>query len=151
MISGTINHAAAEYSRTQGGSMTRQRATILEIIRKQPVHYTAEEIYEIAKTRHPGMSFATVYNNLHALERDEMIRRITAEDGSSRYDRSFAPHGHLYCSVCRCITDFEIPDFSGSLTDIVGKEIDSYELKVRYVCPACAESKKETRTPAEAE
>ena len=130
--------------------MTRQRATILEIIRSRPVHYTAEEIYEIAKTRHPGMSFATVYNNLHALERDEMIRRITAEDGSSRYDRSFTPHGHLYCRECRRIQDFDVPDFREALKEIVGKEIDSFELKVRYVCPQCA-AQNMSETPAAAE
>ena len=131
--------------------MTRQRATILEIIRSRPMHYTAEEIYGFAKARLPGMSFATVYNNLHALERDGMIRRITAEDGSSRYDRSFAPHGHLYCKVCRCIVDFEVPAFSETLRGIVGKDIESFELKVRYVCPECTAREKSCETLAAAE
>ena len=34
-----------------GGEMTKQRATILEIVRSDKCHYTAEEIYERAKGR----------------------------------------------------------------------------------------------------
>lgn len=119
--------------------MTRQRATILEIIHSVRKHYTAEEIYILAKERMRGMSRATVYNNLHALERDRMIRRITAEDGSDRYDRAYKPHGHLFCSVCHEILDFEIPQLDAALRDAAGTDIDSYELKVRYTCPACLE------------
>ena len=118
--------------------MTRQRMAILEIIHSVKKHYTAEEIYILAKERIPGMSRATVYNNLHALERDHMIRRITAEDGSDRYDRAFKPHGHLFCSVCHEILDFTIPNLDEALADAAGTEIDSYELKVRYTCPKCS-------------
>lgn len=117
--------------------MTRQRATILEIIRSAPHHRTADELFALAKQRLPGISLATVYNNLHALERDEMIRRITAEDGSDIYDPIRAPHGHLFCTVCHSITNFELPTFLQTLEKAAGSDIESYELKVRYVCPKC--------------
>ena len=48
--------------------MTSKRAAILQILRESEGHLTAEEIFARAKTRFPGMAFATVYNNLHALE-----------------------------------------------------------------------------------
>ena len=117
--------------------MTKQRATILEVIREEKCHYTAEQIFTKAKEKMPGISRATVYNNLHALERDRLIRRITAEDASDRYDSSFIPHGHLYCSECGEITDFDIPSFTKTLERLAGGEIDSYELKVRYICEEC--------------
>ena len=122
--------------------MTKQRALIFEILRSDKCHHTAEEIFERAKEILPDISRATVYNNLHALERDHLIRRITGEDSSDRYDSSFIPHGHLYCTECRRILDFNVPDFAETLTGIIGGEIDSYELKVRYVCPECSELKK---------
>lgn len=117
--------------------MTRQRATILDVIRAQKRHYTAEEVFELARERLPGISRATVYNNLHALERERLIRRITGEDASDRYDSSYIPHGHLFCTECGEITDFEIPVFTETLERLAGGEIDSYELKVRYVCESC--------------
>ncbi|MBQ2877235.1 MAG: transcriptional repressor [Clostridia bacterium] len=121
--------------------MTKQREAVLRVVRSEKCHYTAEEIFERAKEILPEISRATVYNNLHALERDKLIRRITGEDASDRYDSAFIPHGHLYCTECHSISDFNVPDFALTLSGIIGGEIDSYELKVRYICPACSESR----------
>lgn len=117
--------------------MTKQRRAVLEVIRREKRHYTAEEIFALARLILPTISRATVYNNLHALERDGEIRRITGECGTDRYDGSFIPHGHLFCTVCGQILDFEYPDFSKSLSDLISSDILSYELKVRYVCAMC--------------
>ena len=117
--------------------MTKQREAILGVMRRDKSHRTAEEIFAIASELLPGISRATVYNNLKALERDKLIRRITAEDSSDRYDSSYIPHGHLFCTVCGEVNDFEIPDFNSILMDFTDGSMDSYELKVRYVCPKC--------------
>ena len=53
-----------------GGKMTKQREAILNVICSDKCHHTAEEIFELAKLRLPGISRATVYNNLHALIRN---------------------------------------------------------------------------------
>ena len=119
--------------------MTRQRAVILEILRSDKEHHTAEEIFELAKKRLPTISRATVYNNLHALESECIIRRISAEDGADRYDNSFVPHGHLFCTRCKRVFDFTIPDFDKTLCDIIGCNAESYELKIRGVCSDCRE------------
>lgn len=118
--------------------MTRQRAAILEVIREDRCrHYTAEEIFELAKQKLPTISRATVYNNLHSLEQEQIIRRLTAEDGSARYDSSFIPHGHLYCSACGQISDFTIPGFAEVLGERAECIVDSYELKIRGICKEC--------------
>lgn len=118
--------------------MTRQRAAILEVIRSDRCrHYTAEEIFELAKQKLPTISRATVYNNLHSLEDEEVIRRLTGEGGSARYDSSFTPHGHLFCSACGQIFDFTIPDFNATLGVSADCIVDSYELKIRGVCKSC--------------
>ena len=117
--------------------MTRQRAVILEILRSDKKHHTADEILTLAKEKLPGISRATVYNNLKALEEEQIIRRITAEGTKDRYDNAYLPHGHLFCSVCQTVTDFFIKDFTEELEEIAGDSIDSYELKVRYICPEC--------------
>ncbi|MBR2465437.1 MAG: transcriptional repressor [Clostridia bacterium] len=117
--------------------MTRQRAVILEVLRSDMCHHTAEEIFELAKAKLPTISRATVYNNLKALESERLIRRITAEGTKDRYDNAFVPHGHLFCTMCSEVTDFQIPNFKEKLEGIAGDAIDSYELKVRYVCPRC--------------
>ncbi len=102
-------------------------------------HHTAEEIFSLAKERMPTISRATVYNNLKALEEEQIIRRINGEDGSARYDKSYIPHGHLFCTGCRQIYDFDIPNFSSTLNQYSEAVVDSYELKVRGICHSCME------------
>ena len=117
--------------------MTKQRAIILEVLRSDKCHHTAEEIFELAKKKLPGISKATVYNNLHALESEEIIRKISGDGGSDRYDNSFIPHGHLICTVCGGVFDIEIPGFTEALSDCINSRVESYELKVRGCCTVC--------------
>ena len=117
--------------------MTRQRAAILEVICSDKCHHTADEIFALAKEKLPGISLATVYNTLKYLEENRLIRRITAEGTKDRYDSSYIPHGHRFCSDCLEVRDFTLPEFDQMLTELIGGQIESYELKVRYICPVC--------------
>lgn len=119
--------------------MTRQRAVVLEVIRSDMCHHTAEEIFELAKKRMPTISRATVYNNLHALEEEKIIRRISGDGAADRYDNAFTPHGHIICRECGRVWDFAIDDFARILSETIGQEIDSYELKARVICNECNE------------
>ena len=117
--------------------MTKQRAVILEVIRSDMCHHTAEEIFNLAKERLPGISRATVYNNLKVLEAEKFIRRITGDGLSDRYDNSYIPHGHMICEDCGQVRDFDLSGFDKQLSDAIGSDFSSYELKVRYVCDEC--------------
>ena len=117
--------------------MTRQRAAILQVLRSDKCHHTAEEIFELAKQILPTISRATVYNNLKALEDEQLIRRIVTEEGSARYDSSYIPHGHLFCSECGRIFDFTIPEFNKAIEGAADCVVDSYELRIRGICSAC--------------
>ena len=100
-------------------------------------HHTADEIFTLAKQRLPGISRATVYNNLKVLEAEKLIRRITGDSLSDRYDNSYVPHGHMICEDCGGVEDFNLMNFDKMLSDAIGSEFNSYELKVRYLCDAC--------------
>ncbi len=117
--------------------MTKQRAIILEILRSDKCHHTAEEIFELARVKLPTISRATVYNNLHSLEEERFIRRISGDGGPDRYDNFFVPHGHLVCTVCSRVFDVDIPGIDELLCDSIGASVESYELKVRGRCSAC--------------
>ena len=117
--------------------MTKQRAVILEILHADKCHHTAEEIFELAKARLEKISRATVYNNLHALEEEGVIRRISGEGGPDRYDNSNVPHGHLFCEACGGVFDITLPQLLDELSQSVGVPVLSYELKVRGICQKC--------------
>ncbi len=120
--------------------MTKQRALLLSIFRSDACHgqhKTADEIFLLAKEKMPGISRATVYNNLRSMEDEGIIRRISAEGGADMYDSSFELHGHLFCTVCHKIKDIMAPSLLSEFKKLSGVDIDSYELKLRYVCENC--------------
>ena len=117
--------------------MTRQRQAVLSVVSRKGYHYTAEEVFFEAKQILPEISRATVYNSLHVFEKEKLIRRITAEDSKDRYDSSYIPHGHLFCTRCGAVSDFEIPNFAEKLNEILKTQLESYELKVRHICDKC--------------
>ena len=92
--------------------MTKQKKLMLDIFNSDfccGKHRTAEELLDRAKELMPGISRATVYNNLHALESEGVIRKITAEGGADFYDSSNLLHGHLVCKRCGMVNDVELP------------------------------------------
>lgn len=120
--------------------MTKQRAILLEIFRSEEClgrHRRADEILELARQRMPGISRATVYNNLRSMEEEGLIRRITGEDGADMYDAAFNLHGHLICTRCGGVRDVMTPGLLEKLSELCGESLDAYELKMRYVCRDC--------------
>jgi len=100
-------------------------------------HHTADEIFSLAKRVLPRISRATVYNNLKVLEAEKLIRKISGDGLSDRYDNSYIPHGHLLCEACGKVRDFALDGFDKLISDAIGSEFNSYELKVRYRCDDC--------------
>jgi Fe2+ or Zn2+ uptake regulation protein len=120
--------------------MTKQRALLLSIFRSDECmgkHRTADELLELARAKMPGISRATVYNNLRSLEEEGLIRKITGEGGADFYDSSFVLHGHLICTSCHEIRDVNAPKLLDEFKRLCGADVDSYELKLRYVCEKC--------------
>ncbi len=120
--------------------MTKQRALMLSIFRSEACfgqHKTADEILALAREKMPGISRATVYNNLRSMEEEGLIRRISAEGGADMYDSSFNLHGHLFCTVCHSVKDIMTPNLLEEFKKMTNADIDSYELKLRYVCEHC--------------
>ena len=120
--------------------MTKQKELMISIFRSDfcyGKHRTADELLAHAKELMPTISRATVYNNLKELSKEGLIRKISGEDGADVYDSSPVLHGHLICSVCHSIKDVSTPCLFDELQEMVGERIESYELKLRYVCDKC--------------
>lgn len=110
--------------------------TILNIISSSKEHLTAEQIYLIMKEREHKAVLATVYNNLKALVNQGVVMKISVEGFPDRYDIA-SKHDHLLCSVCGRLSDIHLDDLTDSLREQIDVEIESYDLKINYVCPEC--------------
>ena len=122
--------------------MPRYAEEILAKVTELQRHPTAEQVFMEMKKEHPSIAIGTVYKHLNALAEEGLLHRITESGSPDRYDRT-ERHDHLICSRCGRITDVRLPDMQERIREALGQEILSYDLRIRYICPACQEQKKD--------
>ena len=121
---------------------TKQRQTVLRVIREADEHLTANEVFDNARKILPGISFATVYNSLRYLSNEGLIGEVRFGNDATRYDRKLTRHDHALCNNCGKLVDLEL-----SIPDALLKEAaarskfaaKSIELTLRGLCPECSE------------
>lgn len=116
--------------------MTAKRAAILEILRDGG-HLQPDEIFRRVRERYPGIVLATVYNNLHALCEEGLIRHVRTAKGADYYDRTPTPHEHAICTSCGKMLDLELGELSGYLASHTDLPMLSYDFILYTCCPEC--------------
>src|ERR1700720_2570936 len=105
----TSKSKSANKRQSDGPALTRQRQVVLDVVRSGDTHPTAAEVFESARRKMPGISFATVYNSLRFLKQQGLVREVAFGNGASRYDRETERHDHAMCSACGKLVDFDLP------------------------------------------
>ncbi len=116
--------------------MNRYATEILNIIDTADCHLTAEEVYYRMKQDGSKAVLATVYNNLNKLVDMKLIHRLVREGEADVYDK-IVRHDHLICSRCGAIKDIFLHDYVEQFADESHYPVDSYELKLFYICENC--------------
>lgn len=121
---------------------SKQREMVLQAVRDNRVHPTAEFVYTYLKKTLPTISLATVYRNLNMLADHGIILRLNMGDGVDHYDGDTSAHHHLYCTECHRVIDIPANvtvhiDESDALKR--GYEIRSYEVAFCGRCPNCSQ------------
>lgn len=117
--------------------MTKQRELILQILSQSDRHLTADEVFFLAKLKMPSIAMATVYNNLNAMNEADIISRVHMDGGADCFERTTEKHDHLICDCCGKLTNVRFPELQEHLQTALGKEIESYDLTVHWICPDC--------------
>lgn len=104
---------------------SKQRETILKVLRSTRSHPSVNWIYENVKKEIPDVGLATVYRNLKQLEAAGEIMRIQGDFPEERWDGFAHNHAHFVCTKCKKILDMDI---DGSL-----------KLKILSACPVKAD------------
>lgn len=121
-------------------ALTKQRHSVLQVIRSSDQHLTANEVFEYARRLLPGISFATVYNSLRYLKNEGLIGEVQFGSDAARYDRKLSRHDHAVCNDCGKLVDMEleIPDtISQQAAGLCKFETRSIEIILRGLCPDC--------------
>ncbi len=119
---------------------SKQREIILRILTENPVHPTADTVYEMVRPVLPNISLATVYRNLNQLAENGVIRKIPALDDKAHFDHNLMPHYHFVCTKCKKVYDvpYDIaPDLSGRLCDRTGMEAVAADVVFKGICNHC--------------
>lgn len=108
-----------------GCRWTRQRQSIYDfLVRSEPHHPTAEEVFHAVQGELPKLSLATVYKALETLEAAGLVTRLAAVgDGPARFDARREPHYHLRCLKTGRVDDLPTP-FDPALIARLDPELD---------------------------
>ena len=119
---------------------TVQRQIIMGAMVKLNTHPAIEDVYAEVHDTHPAISKATVYRNLHLLERGRLIRRISLPDGLERYDARTDCHYHFKCKACGGIFDVDIDcleGINGIVQNMYGFHVDEHDVVFTGTCLKC--------------
>ncbi len=127
--------------RDLGLKVTSQRLLILEVVRKGPSHFTAQDVFENVSAQNPAVGFATVYRFLRTLSEHTYVTEVRMGGMPARYEwAGKRHHDHLTCVTCSKIVEFENGEIE-RLQEKVAKEfgfmLTHHLLELYGVCPDC--------------
>jgi Fur family peroxide stress response transcriptional regulator len=88
-----------------GLKLTPQRLALIEILKRNKNHPSADMLYEELKGKYPMVSFSTVYNILNMLKKIGEIEQLAISENKICYDPDTEPHHHFRCEKCGQIQD----------------------------------------------
>lgn len=124
---------------------SKQREAIKEFLAARTDHPTADTVYMNIRRDFPNISLGTVYRNLSLLASLGEITKMTLGDGADHFDWNTAPHYHVVCTECGCITDLPM-EIVKDMNDLAARyydgEIDGHNVYFYGKCAACLEKMK---------
>jgi Fe2+ or Zn2+ uptake regulation protein len=112
-----------------------QRVAILQWLMDNRCHPTVDEIYRALEQIYPTLSRTTVYNTMWLLAEAGVIRAITIDRTTTRFDYSTHDHAHFRCRRCGCIVDVPMVEVQRSLP--AGYKAERTEVYFEGLCPNC--------------
>ncbi len=121
-----------------GLKVTPQRLAILQMIKGDRTHPSAEKIYHEILKKYPSISFATVYNTLAKLVEAGEIQELDIDPNKKRFDPYTSLHYHFYCKTCRKVYDVDCDlSLTPDIKTIAGHHVEAIQLNFKGICKHC--------------
>lgn len=123
---------------------SKQREMVLQALRENVVHPTAEYIYDIMSKTDNSVSLATLYRNLNQLSESGVIKKIEGLDNSAHYDHNTHEHYHCICIKCGRVYDIPAdvaPNLVKNAEASTGFIIKSHDIIFHGICNECKDIK----------
>lgn len=130
---------ATEYLQRHGVRPSAQRIAVTRFMTENPVHPSAEVIYDALVRDMPTLSLATVYNTLRVLVDTGAVTMLNVDTRNARYDLIMSPHAHLCCRKCGELYDVPLrSEIAMPLyADMHDFMIDEVDVCYRGLCSGC--------------
>ncbi len=119
---------------------SRQRESILGVLKNTSTHPTASWIYDQLKDDYPGLSLGTVYRNLNILLEMGKIQKLQFGSTFDRFDGNIHPHYHFICEECGSIYDMDMDmdaQIIHSVETMSGHSVRNYRFEFYGICSRC--------------
>ena len=126
---------------------TPKRLALLDILRKETVYLSPEEIWEKMKGQFRKIGLPTVYRILDELSAGKVISKITHPNRQLYYFfcKNESYHHHFVCLGCRNVQDFEfcsIGELEHKVRKALKGQVTSHILQVNGFCRGCLKKQK---------
>ncbi|HLQ95117.1 MAG TPA: Fur family transcriptional regulator [Pseudogracilibacillus sp.] len=129
---------AIQLLKQRGYKMTKRRKDILTFFSREDKYYTAKSLYEYMESIYPGISFDTVYRNLH-LYHDLGILESTDLYAEKHFRMNCGDqhHHHFICSKCGRTKKINLCPMD-EVHELLGTyQIEGHKFEVYGLCPDC--------------
>ena len=114
----------------RGMRLSRQRRLILELLWQAQEHLSARDIYDRLNQQGKAIGHTSVYQNLEALSRENIIECVERSDGRL-YGHISDSHSHVHCLDTDQILDIHIelpPELLTLVEQQTGVKITDYQI-----------------------
>ncbi|MDY0405202.1 Fur family transcriptional regulator [Virgibacillus sp. 179-BFC.A HS] len=132
---------AIETLKDKGYKTTGRRKDILSFFAEADGYRTARDLIQYMEQRHDGISFDTIYRNLHLFV--EMgILETTELDGEKHFQIACAQHHHHHfiCKCCGKTKEVDICPMKNVDSMLPGCIIENHKFEIYGICPQCKTS-----------
>lgn len=129
---------AIELLKKNGYKTTGKRKDILTFFDDADGYRTAKELIQHLETIHDGISFDTIYRNLH-LYHEMGILELTELNGEKHFRMSCTHHHHHHfiCKDCGKTKDIDVCPMDEVKKTLVNYSIEDHKFEIYGLCPAC--------------
>jgi Fur family ferric uptake transcriptional regulator len=127
---------------------SKTRDAVVNVFLETKEHVDLHALYALARKRHPGVGFATVYRTMKLLEEAGIAHgRHFGDARETLYEVAAgrAHHDHLICEGCGRIVEFVSPEverLQDKIAERYGFSLSRHRHELYGVCPTCQAARK---------
>lgn len=121
-----------------GHKSTKRRKDMLTFFAKADGYRTAKSLHEHMENKYAGISFDTVYRNLHLFHELGIIE-TTELNGEKHFRMNCATHHHHHfiCNDCGKTKKINICPMDDLKNTLAEYEVQDHKFEVYGLCPTC--------------